>query len=465
MGRARLLACVAAVATAAMLPSAASAQACAFLGSPQPFQPCIVMDNSKIVQIAKEIQEKTQELKLRQAEITQYMNIESAMGAIGKRGIPSLPSVPAIAPLAAKTFGQAGAEARAKISSGGLDTAGRNEMRKNTALDLRAAAGDGYAIALATKSRFAEMEQDAQSIATLTQKCSVDARSDWSFNTQARSLLLRALAARREIDAAQVQLMSARVMASPAVSAAGSLPSIPQAAPAVDAPPPPAPQWSDSIGKVANLTSYLASLITARDLLNGFKDSIKNHQDTQRDYQDVLANAQRLQNDMVRFAQNEGYKKGVDGSRLLAEADRIMGAVDHTTWDDPSRKSVANQAAKTAKRRLDDMVRGDVSDSWVSNLANRAEAFKQEAFYREFNTQAKSLEAESRAAIASLGGELQINMNDPKALEAAIAATQNSLGVVGREIDAAPPEIQAKRDAIYKSTMETAGYVAEPMPS
>lgn len=428
------------------------------LGSPQPFQPCIVFDFKNAVEVANDIREKTEELKARQAEFAGYLNIEKVMGAAGKRGIPSFPALPAIAPLAAKTFGQAGAEARAKISSGGLDTAGRNEMRKNTALDLRAAAGDGYAIALATKSRFSEMEQDAQSIATLTQKCSVDARSDWSFNTQARSLLLRALAARREIDAAQVQLTSAKVMASPAVSAAGSLPSIPQAAPAIDEPLPPAPQWSDRIGKVANLTSYLASLITARDLLNGFKDSIKNHQDTQRDYQTVLANAQRLQSDMVRFAQNEGYKKGVDGNRLLAEADRIMGSMDHTTWDDVSKNSVASQAASYAERRLDDMVRGDVSNSWSDNLVKRAEAFKQEAFYREFNTQAKELEAESRASIAALGGDLQININDPKALDAAIAATQNSLAVVGKEIDAAPPEVKSKRDAIYASTMETAGY-------
>lgn len=461
MGRARLLACAAAVLTASALPSAAGAQACAFIGSAQPFPPCIMFDTQKAVEVVEDIRQKTEELKAKKDELLGYANIERVMGSIGKRGIPSMPSVPAIAPLRAQSFVQAGAQARAKIATGAVDTAGRNEQRANTALDLRAAAGDGYSISLATKTRFADMEKDAQAISTLAQKCSVDVRSDWSINTQARSLLMRALAARREIDAAQVQLMSARVMAGPSVSMAGDLPPVPQVPEVVDAPLPEAPAWSDRLGKVANLTTYLAALITAKDMLAGFKDSIKDHQETQADYQTVLRDAQQKQAEMVAFARADGRRKGVNGDQLLAEADRVMASMDHTTWDDPSKNSVASAAARYAEKRLDGMVKGEVSNSWSGNLVARAEAFKQEAFYREFNQQAIELQNGTLAAIVSMGKDLQIDLNDPAAIDAAIKATQGSLSAVGKEIDAAPEAIRAKREEIYASTMQTAGYRPE----
>lgn len=458
MRRARLLACAAAVLTAVALPSAASAQACWAVGSPQPVPPCIVWDNSQILETVNELREKAAELQAKKAELQQYVTVEGVMGAVGARKIPSFPSLPAIAPLMQKSFVQAGTEARAKIASTSLDTAGKNEHRRQLALDLRAAAGDGYAIALSTKTRFDEMEKDAASIGTLSSKCSVDTRSDWSFNTMARSLMLRALAARREIDAAQVQLMSAQVMASPKMAAAVNAPVIPQGPGTPESAPVVETSWSDGLGKVANLTSYLASLITARDIVKGFGESLKSHQETRQEYQQVLAAANVAQANMVSFAANEGRKKNVSGAALLAAADQIMASMDHTTWDDQSKTSVASRAARYAEDRLDGMVKGDVSNSWSGNLQNRAEAFKQEAFYREFDAEAKAQTADTLATMAAYGKEIGIDLNDPAALEAAITATQNGLGTLGKQLDAAPEAIRAKRDEIYKSTMETAGY-------
>lgn len=458
MGRARLLACAAAVLTAAALPSAASAQACWAVGSAQPVPPCIVWDNSQILETVNEIREKAMEIQAKKAELQQYATVEGVMGAVGARKIPSFPSLPAIAPLQAKSFVQAGTEARAKVASTSLDTEGKNEHRRQLALDLRAAAGDGYAIALATKTRFDAMEKDAASIGTLASKCSVDQRSDWSFNTMARSLMLRAMAARREIDAAQVQLMSARVMASPKMATAVNAPMIPQGPAAPETAPVVGPQWSEGLGKVAELTNYLASLITARDILANFKDSISSHRETQQDYQTVLRAANQAQANMESFAYNEGRNKGVSGAALLARADQIMASMDHTTWDDMSKTKVAGDAGAYAEKQLDGMVKGDVSNKWSDNLANRAEAFKQEAFYREFNAEATAQIAESQAAIVTMGKELGFDPNDPAGLETMIKSTQGGLATLGKQLDAAPVEIQAKRDEIYKSTMETAGY-------
>lgn len=458
MRKSRLLACAAAAMAGVAFPAAASAQACWFVGSAQPTPPCIVWDNSKVAQIAGEIREKAAELQSRKEELKQYTTIEGVMGAVGARGIPSMPSIPAIAPLAQKSFAQAGTEARGKVAKASLDTEGNNQHRKMLALDLRAAAGDGYSIAMATKTRFSEMEKDAASISQLASKCSVDARSDWSINTQARSLMLRALAARREIDSAQVQLVSAQVMASPRMAVDVSSPVVPQGPETVDTPVPIEPLWSDGLGKIANLTTYLSALITAKDMLADFKGSLKDHQETQQEYQTVLRAANQAQANLVAFANSEGARKRVSGASLLNAATQIMSSMDRTSWDDYDKSKVATAAAKYAKNRLDGMVSGDVSSSWVSNLANRAEAYKQEAFYREFNNEAKQLQAETLATIASYGKQLGVDLNNPSALDAAIAATQSNLGTIGKQLDAAPVEIQQKRDEIYKSTMETAGF-------
>src|SRR3546814_8762160 len=63
----------------------------------------------------------------------------------------------------------------------------------------------------------------------------------------------------------------------------------------------------------------------------------------------------------------------------------LMQSRDRTTWDDPSKRSVTETAAKYTESQLDGMVSGDVSDNWSNLLIQRAEAFKQEAFFRSVN--------------------------------------------------------------------------------
>src|SRR3546814_6104042 len=82
-------------------------------------------------------------------------------------------------------------------------------------------------------------------------------------------------------------------------------------------------------------------------------------------------------------------------------ADSIMQSRDRTTWDDPSKLSVTEAAAKYTESQLDGMVSGDVSDNWSNLLIQRAEAFKQEAFFRSVNADAITSEQAARKALAA----------------------------------------------------------------
>jgi hypothetical protein len=339
----------------------------------------------------------------------------------------------------------------------GLDESQKAVQAKNLALDLRSSAGDGFSIAMVAKSRFADMAQDGADVQALASNCSVDMRSDWAINSQARSLVLRAMAARGEIQAATVHLMASRAMVSPSVSTATDSKKISQGAVAPITPPAPETNWSDGLAKVANLSSYLSSLLAAKSLLSSFDETVKNTKDVQAEYQTVLAAANKSTKDMASFAASQGSKKGVSGANLLATANAIMASMDHTTWDDPSKTQVAATAAKYAKNRLDGMVSGDVSSSWTTNLQNQAEALKQEAYFRQFNEESKQVEAEARASIAEYGKQLDVSLLDANSVDAAIAATQAKLGDAGKELEAAPDDVKAKRELIYQNAMSTGG--------
>src|SRR3546814_12334114 len=107
-----------------------------------------------------------------------------------------------------------------------------------------------------------------------------------------------------------------------------------------------------------------------------------------------------------------GSKKRVGAASRPARADSIIQSRDRTTWDDPSNRAVTEGAAKYTESQLDGMVSGDVSDNWSNLLIQRAEAFKQEAFFRSVNADAITSEQAARKALAdyngTIGGNAQI---------------------------------------------------------
>src|SRR3546814_2300539 len=127
---------------------------------------------------------------------------------------------------------------------------------------------------------------------------------------------------------------------------------------------------------------------TGKTLLGGI-DGVRQ---TQAEYQQMVQAKNRAQAAVQNLANSDGSKKRVSAASLPARADSTMQSRDRTTWDDPSTRSVTEAAAKYTESQLEGMVSGDVSDHWRHLLIQRAEAFKQEAFFRSVNADARSEE-------------------------------------------------------------------------
>src|SRR3546814_19557712 len=106
----------------------------------------------------------------------------------------------------------------------------------------------------------------------------------------------------------------------------------------------------------------------------------------------------RAQAAVQNLANSDGSKKRVSAASLLARADSIMQSRDRTTWDDPSKRSVTEAAAKYTESQLDGLVSGDVSANWSNLRIQRAEAFKQEASFSSVNPDAITSATAARKA-------------------------------------------------------------------
>src|SRR3546814_12313168 len=73
------------------------------------------------------------------------------------------------------------------------------------------------------------------------------------------------------------------------------------------------------------------------------------------------------------------------------------------------------------------MVSGDVSDNWSNLLIQRAEAFKQAAFFRSVNADAITSEHASRKALADYNGTIGVNAGDSAALPPAIRQAEATI--------------------------------------
>src|SRR3546814_9032301 len=76
----------------------------------------------------------------------------------------------------------------------------------------------------------------------------------------------------------------------------------------------------------------------------------------------------RAQAAVQNLANSDGSKKRVSAASLLARADSIMQSRDRTTWDDPSKRSVTEAAAKYTESQLDGMVRSEEHTSELQSL-------------------------------------------------------------------------------------------------
>lgn len=451
MNRARILAGAAVLAAACALPSAAQAQIgpCPTLQPP----PCIVIDPSKIAQSTAEIANKTKQI----TELAQKAKeMASIQGMLGKLKAPGMGGYNALAPLAPTN------PTTITAASGEIDRAmpvmsGSPEQQKaisarNRVL-VRAAAGDGYALSQAMKQRLLQLQTDVVQLQREA-GAGVDLRTDWQINGRARNLMMRALMSLRELKSAQVNLEAVQQLSK--MEGANNLPSFQRAEAAATAPKA-VPTWGATLGDIASLTNKLQALETARQLSVSHKESLAGFAATQAEYQQMLQAARNSQAQVQQIANRDSSRK-VSAASLIARADQIMAQRDRTTWDNPDKAKIAKSAADYAEDQLDKMVSGDVSNSWSDYLRNRAEAYKQEAFFRSINDDAIAAQKSSIAYMAEFEASVGFPVNDVSALERQIAETNAQLKNLGGSLDGAPDPVKAQRDAIYASTMAGSNY-------
>lgn len=452
MTRARILAGAAVLAAACALAAPAQAQfasPCMLLGSPLP-PPCIIFDPSKVATMATEISQKTQQIAQLKSQIEQYTSIQGLLGKLKQGGIGSIGGYEPIAPISPITPQAASAELAKVLPPAGLSQEQASSYKKMDALRVRAAAGDGYAIATAIKARLADMATTAAKVESLAAQGSADMRTDWQANTQARALMLRALQTLAEVRAAHVTLVSQNALGSTTPAKSVFTQGTPASTPAASA-----PNYAEGLGKVSNLSNQLASLLSAKQVAASYVDSINGFRETQAEYQQMLQAAQASEAQLESLASYDASRKRVSAQALLDRANSIMASRDRTVWDDPNKQTSAKAAAGYAESQLDKMVPGDVSNSWGDYLQNRAEAYKQEAYFRPINEEAKQSEQDAIQSLKDYSASLGVDASNPNALDAEIARVQQQLKDAGQSLATAPDQVQAQRDAIYNSTMQS----------
>ncbi|AXK43780.1 hypothetical protein DVR09_15095 (plasmid) [Erythrobacter aureus] len=415
--------------------------------------PCIVADPGKIAGTVAEIAQKKKELEAAIEQVKQYTDLNNALGKIGSLA-PELTS--AITPSQTGGFAPLSSGPRVSVSeaSNAFDASlrgqGTAEAARGNRLRLRSAAGEGFAMAMATKNKLSRMNAEAERLTKLMQGVgsnSADMRTAWSINQGAKRLLFDAMMAKREVEAARMQLNAVHALPT---HVSGGRTSPRTEAPAVASVE--MGEYAEDIGKLANAAAKLAALLNAKNIVTGFTAGIEGSRQTQLEYSQMQAAARQAQQSVQAIAASDARKKGIAASRLIGTADSYMARYDRTTWDNPNKGKSARDAAAAAENAMDKMVRGDVNDNWSDRLIRRAEAYKQEAFFRPIAQDAANMERQTREALAEYEQSIGVDASDSRALAAAIAQAQAEVDALYRKLASAPPAIVRKRDQILAAS-------------
>lgn len=453
MIRARILAGAAVLTAACALPSVANAQIgpCPTLLPP----PCIVIDPSKIVQSTAEIANKTRQIAQEAQKLKEMTSIQGILGKVKAPAMGGYNAMAPIAPIQPQSIAAASSEIYARMPAPSGSSEQQQKILADNRIYLRGAAADGYAMSQIVKQRLQTMSADVTQLQSEAAATSADVRTDWQINGRARNLMMRALMNLREVQAARVNL-AAMTQLSSAKPVAYSAPV--KYAEAAAPRPVQSPVWGQQLGRIADLTNKLQSLKTAKQLSGSYKDSISGFQQTQAEYQMMLNAANQSQSRLQSLANSEAARKRVSAATLMNRANQLMAARDQTTWDNQDKVKIAKRAAEYTEDQLDKLVSGDVSNSWSDYLMNRAEAYKQEAFFRPINEDAKALEADTRRYMRDFEQSVGFPIGDVNSIDRQIAEVNAELATLGRSLDTAPQEVRAQRDAIFKSTMAGSDY-------
>lgn len=421
--------------------------------------PCIITDPGRIAGTVAEIAQKKMELEAAIQQVREYTTLNGVLGKVGvlpdqlKAAIlpPANQAFDALTePMTKVTISQAANTLDAVISAHPQTVEGKSEAHRENQLRLRAAGGESYAMAAATKYKLCKMNQEARKLTTQMQNvdnsaAGTDIRGNWAINQGARRLVFDGLLAYREVQTARLQLKSLQ-----SIPTTGGSPRTRTEAPPATSEA--SPEFANTIGTIANVATKLAALIAAREVIGSFLDGIKGAKDTKAEYEQMKNAATQAQNRVQAIANDTARRKGVSAATLMTIANQQMQARDRTTWDNPSKVRAAKDAANAAEAALDKRVNGDVQNNWSDFLVQRAEAYKQEAFFRPIAQDADQMEKQTIQALAEYEQSLGLKASDPAVLNAAITASQAELDQLKQGLASAPPAVIHHVNQLLTST-------------
>ncbi|QAY80215.1 hypothetical protein [Sphingosinicella sp. BN140058] len=421
-----------------------------------------MIDTSAVATTAKEIAAKKKALENAVAQVQSATDIKSALGKVGPitgQGSISIGKLPGLdAPKV--SFSEAANQLSGSLQQHPDTQDGYEAKEADDRLRQRAAAGDAFGVAQAMKAQveagtiLAAKHLACMSRPPIAKGEDAGVRESLYHRAQISSLVTKAMIDLQTLQSYRSNLHAMDALA--ATDASGPAPlqrtEASEVQPAADAA---GLKANIDFGKLVNAATKLVALKQALGVMQSLRSGQKSVRDTQAMYQQMVQAKATSQAAVASLATQEARRKGVSAASLMQAANMVMQANDRTTWDDPSKKKITEAAAKAAERRLDAMVNGDVSDGWSKLLQQRAEAFKQEAFFAGFNNDAVGIEASTVQAISDFDEALGVKASDPAALQAAITAATTEVNQLKASLDGASPLLRAQRDRFLASTFSS----------
>lgn len=428
-------------------PALAQLGACPILQPP----PCIVMDLSKIAQHAAVLTKRAAEIEQYVQQVKTYTDVNRALGAAGIGKLAPIAKLPAIDPVTPESSAQISNEliSALNIPNDSIET--REDAGRQRKLRIRDAALHAKALADMMKLRLADLDKQAND---LQGESSSSLRNDWENNSRARTLMLVAMNQYKEVVATGVSLRSLQHIPSAMPNASG----FPD--PGTYTPATTGTGLSQQLADLQDASQKLLALKAAQQTLDSYTSSISLDRETQNQYQAMLQAAQQAQGQVQAQANATAGNKHIPASTIMATVNAYM-ANDTTTWDDPSKADSAKYWAGKAKSQLDKMVSGDVTDDWIDLLQTRAEAAKEEAFFRQTNVDAIANEASDRASLASFAAQQGV---DSASLAQQLQQAQSNLDKANAALSSASGDDAAKRDQILSDLRASPIMSAEANP-
>ena len=427
---------------------------CLVFGSPLP-PPCLILDPSAIAQDATKLASMVSKLQ----NLTQIGENLATMGKIYGQTAASGNGVASWNPInpSQEVSYAAAATTLQQVfpTSSGLTQAQTDAYIANLVIAKRAAAGDGWATAMAMKFIVEGMVTDGQTVANTIGNCDLSLRDDWQMNTLAKQLYLRANTGLREIRAAA---LLAKSINAAAMAPATNLP----ASQYTDAPLAAAPastQWNGILSQIQQATTQLQALQNAQSAGTAFTQASSLLAQEQASLaglqQAVSTTTSAVQNIAAQIAR----QNGVTPDQVMTIIQQDM-ATDTSTWSDPNKAAFEQAAAQNAIDDIEGLTGNHPGGDLLQAIVNMDEAEKQISFMSPLLTANANNTQNLATAQNEFSTAVGVDVTDQAAVNSQISALQSQIQGLMSQLSGAPPSVQLQAQNIYGQIQSAAAGTA-----